>query len=614
VVISAAKAQELADLREDPTFKALQVLKRTLYTHDLYSFLTECLGVDARATPLVTDPGVKELVRQFGKVFVDWLRERKKTRDQGKLAWGAFRKVMVVVPRECMKSTTVTQAAPVLASIWDPDIAIAVSSYKQEKVATKFGEAIRNHWAGLADRSQLVPLFGTFKDPKNKLPWSETAAVISCRKATTRPDPTLRIFSVETGGTSGHYDLVILDDPVTQEKNAEGWEEKVWEHYKSLGMVTNQDGMFVLVMTRYGDGDLVGKIIEREIETATREADLPNAPAGELPDDWDYETGWQKYAHLAGWTVFYKHGFDGDIKSDNPEDYTLHFPVAWPRDKILARLLTDQLFVMAQVQNQPSRRTDADLTREQIEAAWVDKAPAGAYTDLTMHCDIAWKDGESYMKQRGDYNVIQIWGHYEGHAYMVWGARGRWKQEEWGDKIVEAYDWIKSKRHRRLRDVTWDKPTGGIGGAIKNYYDQVLKKAGHRPVQPTELTRAGTKKLNRLREAAAFWADGYVHLVRGVNGTKELAYQMLRLGYSKYDDDADAAADVWHEKVFRSVRRESKDPVSDSEFLRRLRPVARGHVGMDGSWVPETVSGRRALAEKRISELYGIGREPGRWI
>lgn len=540
---------------KDPNWELACTLKRTLYTHSLYHFFTESLGVDRRATMYVDDPGVRETLDEVNAIYLDWMRKRMAAKARGEMASKTPRKLMLIQPRETMKSAGVTNVLPVLSSIWDPEIACAVSSYKFDNVASKFGQSIRDHWGGESDRSQLNALFGKFRH--HSLPWNDTAAVISPRR-NKRPDPTLRVFSVETGGTSGHYDLVILDDPVTQEqveKYKDRWFEKCWEHYKSLGYITNQDGMFVLVMTRYGEGDLCGQIIEREIEKKVRELDLPGAPEGILPDDFDYKLGWIKYAHLAGWDVIYKQAWTGDIKSNDPADYTLHFPLIWPRERILNEMLKDELFVMAQLQNQPSERADRALDQTQIDSTWIKKVPIQAYSDLTIHCDVAWKSGEGYLKQKGDYNVIQVWGHHNGHAYLVWGRFGRWTQEEFGDHFVDAIRWIRAARVRRARLATLDRSIGGTGGSVKNYLQSVCAQAGLVCPPVAELNRGGTKKLDRILAASAFWADGRVHLQEGVPGAKELADQMLNIGYSRYDDLADAAADVFSDEVYRAARR-----------------------------------------------------------
>jgi len=549
--------KQLIQVAKSDEYQAIATLKRTLYSHSPYHFVTECLGVNKDATLYVTDPGVINAVNRFGKSFIDWLKARNESKKKGEMAQRTAKKVMFIRPRETMKSTFITEAMPVLASVWDPDISCAISSYKFEKVAQKFGKAARDHWTGDSETSQLVPLFGVFKDPKGKNPWNDGSAEICCRTRP-RPDPTLAVFSVETGGTSGHYDLVILDDPVAQEqveKYKDRWFEKCWEHYKSLGMITNQDGMFVLVMTRYGEGDLCGLIIEREIEAKVRELDLPDAPEGQLPEDWDNQAGWIKYAHLAGWTVFYDPAWEGDIRSEDTSDYTLNFPVIWPRERILEALLKDDLFVMAQLQNRPSDRADRMLDQFQIEQTWTDKAPSGCFQDLTIHMDIAWKSGESYMKQRGDYNVIQVWGHDQGQVYLVWGRYGKWTQEEFGDNYADALRWIAAMRGRRARIATLDKTMGGTAGSVTKYLQSVCAQKGLISPPVLELNRGGTKKLDRILAASAFWADGRVHLVRGVQGAKELADQMLNIGYSRHDDMADCAADVFSDEVYRVGRR-----------------------------------------------------------
>ena len=579
-----------------------QAKLRKLAMQDLYTFNTKVLGVSARNGVFEAgDPRVKDTVTDIGLYIRDWLKARTDARAKGQRAFSSPKKVLYVMPRECMKSAYITAGVPPYAHCWEPDIAVGISSAVHEDMAVKYGKQVAKHWEGKSEHSRLVELFGEFKDPASKLTWKEDSYVSFQRQSGTRRDPTLGVFSVSKGAVGGHFDMIILDDPVTREKVAErgdGWHEKVWEHYHGLYPCVRADGMFILVMTRYGDGDLVGRIVESEIEPAVRALAQVGSPKGELPDDFYVDEGWVRYAHLAGWKVIYERAWDGNITSDDASDYTLRFPVVWPRERILAWMgEKGEEFVMSQLQNLPSKRSDNPIQQETIARAWIkpEDIPPQAWNHLTMHCDLAFKSGEAYIKQRGDYSVIQIWGHHAGHVYLLNGWFGRVKSEAFIAEWLRLWKWAKETKGSRIRVLTYDKPLGGVGDTIANLFYNAAALEGLGRPRILELQR-GQKKIDRILAAAGHWQDGSVHLAEGVYGSKELADQMLKIGYSRYDDLADAAADCFHEEVFRAAQRHSYGPGDrDSKRVSSdLRPVAHGHVDRrTGAWVSTPGRGSR---------------------
>jgi hypothetical protein len=56
-----------------------------------------------------------------------------------------------------------------------------------------------------------------------------------------------------------------------------------------------------------------------------------------------------------------------------------------------------------------------------------------------------------------------------------------------------------------------------------------------------------------MAEAAALWRDGRMKLLRTATGLELLIDQMTAIGFSEYDDFADAMVDCYHNKVYSSV-------------------------------------------------------------
>jgi phage terminase large subunit-like protein len=405
-------------------------------------------------------------------------------------------------------------------------------------------------------------VFGEFHAPNSKRKWTEDFSNTDIRLDLSRKDPTLRVFSVLTGGTSGHYELVVLDDPITKElvgRFGKTWFDKVWDHYVSLGYVVKQNGLFILVMTRYGEDDLCGRIIEREIAPMTRKRIQRGAPEGELPED--FYRNWPKYAHLAGWKVIYRQAYDEDVYDpDVPGDEGCYFPIVWPKERIEAERLKSDSDVAAQLQNTPAKRKDNPIQQHHIDRAVLDPEaiPPSAYDWVTCHMDVAWKDDENYRKQRGDWNVIQLWGHADGVVYLLWAWHSRTStQNEFGEAFIRGLQWAKlSSIDAKIRVGTYDKERGGHTGAVKEFLERVAHLNGLRCPRLLPLNRPrGMNNTARILSVVGYWQDGRVKVPLEVEGAKELVHEMLTIDFSRHDDHASAAADVWHDDVLRPIGR-----------------------------------------------------------
>jgi hypothetical protein len=94
---------------------------------------------------------------------------------------------------------------------------------------------------------------------------------------------------------------------------------------------------------------------------------------------------------------------------------------------------------------------------------------------------------------------------------------------------------------------------GGKTGAWTNWLQSAFHGAGLVLPPIIQLGRTRSRKHIRIQEAAGFWVDGHVRLVRGAPGVQKLIAQMVRAGISSHDDWADAAADVFAPDVYQPM-------------------------------------------------------------
>jgi len=566
-------------LSRDGKFIALKrarvaLLERKLALNSLWAFNTRVLGADPSKVRILQDPMVREFIEAQSAHIVQWLKDRAHDRA---LPPGSTtprrcigrRNAILLPPRRTGKSSNVSETLGPFVHAWDPEISIGLSAATKELV-NKFADATKAHWRGDREGSRLVEMFGQYYPGTGNSvrPWNDIESVTLARKDLTRHDATLITGSVSTGFTGGHPDLFILDDPITEEKLREqrvAWMDKVWTHYKSLGPVINPDGYFLLVCTRYGEDDLVGRIIRTEIEPVVRERVLLGAPRGELPAD--FRENWHSYAHLAGWHVIQR-SCEYDTEG-NPVDS--FFPIAWPPHDIASEKLRSPIFAAAQLNNRPADYEGNPVTDAHIRAALITKSevPQEAYSFLTMHGDWAFK-GETGAA-RGDANALFVAAHWRGNVYIVRGWTSRTAtMAECADKIVDFINWAwytpkfpGDPAHARIRTITYDADTGHHGSSqtttqfFKNYcHENQVRLPNVIPI----VRRKGQGDRARLHQVTGFWQEPRIFLVEGTPGVHEACSQMQTINSSAFIDEATALSDVFHEEIYRPQARSTSRP------------------------------------------------------
>lgn len=168
------------------------------------------------------------------------------------------RKKLLLMPRNSFKSSCVTVGYPIKRIIENPNIRILISSETQ-KNAKRFVSEIRAHFEG---NQKFKALFGDLKSDRI---WRDDELLVSTR---TKPlkEATITAASLEKMTVVGqHYDLIILDDPVSQHNvNSQEQIQKTIDHYKLLLSVLEpgDDKQIVVIGTRWSLNDLYGWILD----------------------------------------------------------------------------------------------------------------------------------------------------------------------------------------------------------------------------------------------------------------------------------------------------------------------------------------------------------------
>jgi hypothetical protein len=178
----------------------------------------------------------------------------------------------------------------------------------------------------------------------------------------------------------------------------------------------------------------------------------------------------------------------------------------------------------------------------------------------TIHVDTAFSEDRVAS---GDNSAIAVVLHDLRDNGIVYLDRvlasPAWRVDQFNTELVNQV--IRLKRLGiRVRAITDEKEPGGKAGSWRLLMEQALAGAGLRGSEIIQKTRQGTKKVQRIKTAAGYWAEGYMKLLcdykdgkpdeLSTEGLTETIYEMLTIGKAAFDDRSDALADIWDEEIW----------------------------------------------------------------
>jgi len=450
--------------------------------------------------------------------------------------------LMVLVPREYAKTSIISQAGQLWLHVRDPDIATAIGS-ETTALAQKIFSTFKTIISGKDKNAWFTWLYGNWYDKSRK--WRDEFIVHGARNATARHDYSVNTWGVATGLLGAHPDALFFDDPISYDAIAADsqWLDKVNAHVATLLPVQRADALLVWVGTRYGDNDHFGRQFE-----LNGMASLTGMPH---PTVAPKEGG--------KWNVYYLSARDRDDTTKFAKGRPT-FPEQWPEWRLLEAERTDPQKYASQLLNDPTLSEHNPLQMHQVNDCWVDEQNV-PYNILhySMHFDLAFK--MPGRQNRGDENVIEIWGHQLGTG-IVWYIEGYgsnvWRAEDFYKKAGELIESYYHKK-RKIFVVTAELEVGGLKGQVNHSLMNECKERNVPCPRYEMLSRAGKEKGARMIQPCGFWVNGFVRLRRGAPGVDKLVKQMTTiqsiLAGGGHDDWADCAADAFHPKVYRPLYR-----------------------------------------------------------
>lgn len=484
----------------------------------------------------------------------DWLQGRKERRGQQK-------HLAVLVHREVGKTTLFSIAGQSWLHVLDPEISTYTGSERTE-LSMKILGAIQSTMDGSDPYSLFTKVYGNWANNARK--WTGKAVTHAARKNTSRADPSLGTFAVETSIVGAHPDAIFYDDPISYERMTTdtNWLAAVNSQVTSLFPVVQSDGLIVWVGTRYDDDDHFGVAFREEgvasltgMETDSITVDPVNGK----------------------WHVYFMSGRDSKQVSDEHPQGKPSTPKVWPEPRLVGYQKRDPLRYASQILNDPTVSEFNPITRDQLRQCIMasEQVPWSALR-YAITCDTAFRDGDKM--QGKDETVYQVWGYPRngsGDVYFVEGySSNSWRAEDLANRLVATV-----QRYRRqgkaIFAITDEATMAGKKGAWRMALQNYFHDANERMPNFIIFDRHGKKKGDRLVNAASFWVDGHVRIVQNAPGSEKLIEQMSKIGQYLVNqkikiDWADAASDVFEPELYQPMRR--KGP-QKAPWLPGARPI-----------------------------------------
>lgn len=168
------------------------------------------------------------------------------------------KKKLLVVPRSCFKSSLASISYPIWLLIRDHNERILIDSELFTN-SSKFLREIKGHLTS----PLMVKLFGQFKTDFN---WNDSEITIKQRTKIYK-ESSITCSGIGAQKTSQHYSVIIADDLSSLDNSMTADQrEKVVNHYKLYISLLEPNGTLVVIGTRYSQGDIIGHILDNEVD------------------------------------------------------------------------------------------------------------------------------------------------------------------------------------------------------------------------------------------------------------------------------------------------------------------------------------------------------------
>jgi predicted phage terminase large subunit-like protein len=390
---------------------------------------------------------------------------------------------LLMLARGHLKSSVATIGFPIWSLAHDPTLRILIDN-EVAKNSRIFLSEIKQHIESERVKDMLTLPDGTYPlEPDYDRPGGWTDSSIRLKSNITK-EPTIMTAGVDTAVTGMHFDIIIMDDLVS-EKNVTTPEQmaKVKEHYELAYSLLDPGGILIVVGTRYHLDDLYSQL---------------------LRDD----------------------SFQKLVRPAINEQGEVYFPKKFSKARLDLLRKTQSKTYYSQYMLTPIGGDDIVFKREDLEPYTFSKMediPKNVNTFIT--CDLAIS-----QKETADYTVILVSQVDEnGHIWIPTMMRGRFTPSETVEHIFRLQkEW--KPMYVGVEGVAFQK------SMLYFIKDMMQMKGIYFNIR--ELKADGDKKRRALTLAP--YVENHVFHVH--ESLTTLIDEMVTFPHAKHDDCVDAAA------------------------------------------------------------------------
>jgi len=402
----------------------------------------------------------------------------------------------IEMPRGTFKTSIVTVGFSLFLIVNCPNIRILIIHEEKSKAAETLSE-IKWH---IEENEKFRALFG---DLKKEPGWREDKITVATRTKGYK-EPTITIAGTDSELTGGHYDIITCDDLVgATNSNSPEQLLRVIEYFQRLGPLAAPEGkaeyfgntLYVVVGTRWDDGDLYGWLIE------------------------NFKNEYEFFIRGA-----LKEG------SEDLDKGELEFPTILSREKLKReRKKLGAAFFSSQYLNKPISEESAEFKKDWIKTFSPDELPK----------DLVWYAGGDLAISQEDKACnrafVAVGVDKQNNWWVEDCIAGRWNPAE----TIEALFYFAKRHPFRVfaieNDMTWK--------ALKLTIEQQMRERGQF-INFKELTHAGAKaksKDERIRGLIPRFRNQTVFIRRDLVGIID---ELRRFPKGKTKDRIDALANI----------------------------------------------------------------------